>query len=514
MSAVEEVLERHLDRAQTRPFLFVGSGFSRRYLGLETWTDLLRLFASEVGEFEYYLSAFDSHLPRTAGLIARDYAEFWWKHERKIEEREKHRKTATRSSSPLKIAISEHISQISDFDLSASPYQAELKCLSGLSADGIITTNWDLLLESLFPSYRVFIGQKSIVTQTPQNIGEIYKIHGCCSDPNSLVLTQDDYEEFDAKRAYLAAKLITIFVEHPVIFLGYSVSDSNIISLLKAIVRGLGQSELERLRDNLIFVQRSKSDRPVGVKETVLVVEDLQRPVVQVIADDFEKIYKAIGKQKRKLPASVLRFCKEQLYRITSESKPNDKLCLVDFDDIDDHSEVEFVVGLGIAKQQLGQRGYRAVGAAELFGHLLHEDKSLDCHMVLSQTLTEVPQGRRFLPVFCFLNGRGIRSSQDYKASEYQVDQLVNKQLRDFQTNGYQLSFARDCKNLTTAQIIEKFPPDRVTLMLPWQPFSQINTDALKDFLVEHELRLVEGSYTSFFRKLACLYDRLKYGWL
>ena len=164
MAEVDEVLSAHLAKSQTRPFLFVGSGFSRRYLDLETWAELLRRFAGQVGQYEYYLSASDSHLPKTAGLLAREYAEHWWKSEEKRKEREKYQAIAIRASSPLKIAISEYIMRISDFDLSASQFQDELKQLSGLSVDGIITTNWDLLLEALFPSYRVFIGQQSIVS--------------------------------------------------------------------------------------------------------------------------------------------------------------------------------------------------------------------------------------------------------------------------------------------------------------------------------------------------------------
>ena len=185
----------------------------------------------------------------------------------------------------------------------------------------------------------------------------------------------------------------------------------------------------------------------------------------------------------------------------------------MDYDDIDDYQDIEFVVGLGVAKQHFGQRGYRAVGAADLFRHLLHEDQPLDPHLVLTQTLTDIPLGRRHLPVFCFLKLKGIHTRDDYNKSEYEVDPLVKKSIRDFQTTGYQGGFDRDCAKLTTSQIIEKFPPDKVTLMIPFQPQDKIDTKALRDFLVEHESKLVEGSYTSFFRKLACLYDKLVYGW-
>ena len=103
--------------------------------------------------------------------------------------------------------------------------------------DGIITTNWDLLLENLFErdNYKVYVGQGHLLFSNPQKIAEIYKIHGCCKDPKSLVLTRSDYDDFHKKNPYLAAKLLSIFIEHPIIFIGYSLDDENIRSILCSI---------------------------------------------------------------------------------------------------------------------------------------------------------------------------------------------------------------------------------------------------------------------------------------
>lgn len=89
------------------------------------------------------------------------------------------------------------------------------------SITGIITTNYDGLIEErIFSKYKYqkFIGQEELIFSSITGIGEIYKIHGCYSNPNSIIINEEDYKSFDEKYDYLAAKLLTIFMEHPIFF--------------------------------------------------------------------------------------------------------------------------------------------------------------------------------------------------------------------------------------------------------------------------------------------------------
>lgn len=52
-SELKNILENHNGGA----FLFIGSGFSRRYLGLEDWASLLSKFTEDVKPFEYYMTS-------------------------------------------------------------------------------------------------------------------------------------------------------------------------------------------------------------------------------------------------------------------------------------------------------------------------------------------------------------------------------------------------------------------------------------------------------------------------
>ncbi|MCV5737918.1 SIR2 family protein, partial [Escherichia coli] len=65
--------------------------------------------------------------------------------------------------------------------------------------------------------------------------GEILKMHGCSSQYETIVLTAEDYTDFNKRKKYLSAKLLTYFAEHPLFFFGYSATDTNIKGILSDI---------------------------------------------------------------------------------------------------------------------------------------------------------------------------------------------------------------------------------------------------------------------------------------
>ncbi|UEL23071.1 SIR2 family protein [Pseudomonas fluorescens] len=216
-SHVTDQLTKLLKANTAAPFLFIGSGFSRRYIGLENWEELLSRFCEKIKNFGFYSSQNNRDMPKTASDMAKDFNPVWWESDEFSESRKNHQGEMHHVSSALKFEISNYLTGISSNKPTDEKYVKELEVLSRINVDGIITTNWDLFLEELFPDYQVYIGQEELLFSNPQSIAEIYKIHGCSSRPNSLVLTSEDYEAFEAKNPYLAAKLITLFIEHPII---------------------------------------------------------------------------------------------------------------------------------------------------------------------------------------------------------------------------------------------------------------------------------------------------------
>ncbi|MFC3943993.1 hypothetical protein CCU68_12095 [Pseudomonas gingeri NCPPB 3146 = LMG 5327] len=512
-------IEHHLtkilkDRA-AGAFLFIGSGFSRRYIGLESWEGLLSRFCEMGKPYEFYRGSADGNTPVAAKLLANDFHNHWWGSPTYSESVKLNKDKIKDSSSALRIEICNYLAKLDPSAALNDGYREEVELLSSLNVDGIITTNWDLFLEELFPDYKVFIGQNELLFSNPQEICEIYKIHGCATEPQSLVLTSDDYTTFNERNAYLAAKLITVFVEHPVIFLGYSLSDPNITGLLRAISLCIGEDQIEQLRSNLIFVQRPKSGESPGVSDTYLTIDKVQIPLVLVKTDDFTEVYKALSATRRKIPARVLRYCKEQLYELVRSLEPEKKLCVVGIDEIENKEDVEFLVGIGLAAgepSEIAKVGYDAFEVRDLIHDALFEDRNYDPTQILHSTIPRAGRNTPYVPIYKYLREIGITNEESYKASKLKLNKWAKYNRDNLRLKTFKSAFTKR-KGQTMEEIIKSCPPESAATLIPFLPENQINLDQLRDFLVSNEDKFENHPYASYFKKLVSLYDRLKWGW-
>ncbi len=62
---IKETVTRLINRAGRSPYLFVGSGFSRRYMGTDDWEGLLRHLCSRLSDDPF---RFDAYLARCGGM--------------------------------------------------------------------------------------------------------------------------------------------------------------------------------------------------------------------------------------------------------------------------------------------------------------------------------------------------------------------------------------------------------------------------------------------------------------
>ncbi len=335
----EEVTQDVLDvlgQAGCQPILFIGSGFSKRYAGAPNWEDLLRQLALKCPnidkDFAYYKQK-NADLIQIGTIFSDAYREWAWN-----SGKENFPAKYFSENFPSDIFIKHTISQMLENlgpekgTYGSAELDKEISALKSMNPHAIITTNYDQLLEPLFPEYERIIGQ-SIMSKPFFSIGEIFKIHGCISDPLSLVLTSQDYLDFNTDKKYLSAKLLTYFAEHPLLFIGYKAEDPNIKSILYDVSRMFRPALA--LSPNIYILEwdSALAANSYPPRERVLNVgDDISVRIKSITANSFEWVFKAFGNNGalEKINVKLLRSLMARTVNLIRRDIPN-KNVEVDF---------------------------------------------------------------------------------------------------------------------------------------------------------------------------------------
>lgn len=414
---IKNEITKKLKLTKAPPILFVGSGLSQRYLGTPNWDQLLMMLSQAANDsslaFEMYSSEASSMdnpygiNPKIAELIERDFNKRWYIDDKFKDSREKNIKFAKDKCSPLKIEIAQYFKDISYGNLKPD-MEEEINLLGKVgdrSIGGVITTNYDCLIERIFSKYKYqkYVGQEELIFSAITGVAEIYKIHGCCTNPSSIVINERDYKKFNDKNAYLIAKLLTIFMEYPIIFLGYSISDSNIQDILVSISNCLPQDKIVNLKDRFIFIEWNNTSEDDEITTLQFSVPGKIKSITmtKVRINDYSCIYEALLENKVTYNPRLIKKLKNDIYNIVLAAEPSETLkVLVDIDD-DKLDEIEAVVGFGVASQ-LGIRGYKSFTSEDLCEDLI-KDKGLINKLIVEDSLPVILKTCRNVPMFKYL---------------------------------------------------------------------------------------------------------------
>ncbi|WP_323147851.1 SIR2 family protein [Pseudomonas oryzihabitans] len=512
-------LAEHFKRFEASPMLFIGSGVSRRYLGTENWEQLLLRFCNAIEENPLKLKASSNGDPtKYAQLLAKSYEERWWGRPDSNEVAAEFAEHFTTNSSILKIEISRYLRGVHEGV--NQELQHELSLLEKVNIDGVITTNWDRLLETIFPKFTTFIGQDGLISGRSHGIAEIYKIHGCSSTPNSLVLTEEDYAEYRRKNPYLSSKLLTIFIERPVIFLGYSLADPHIADILEDIIGCFPEKSLEFLRDKLIFVEwHPELDEPT-ITDSVI---HKRIPVKLIRVSSFVELYEVLAETKKRIPAHIFRRIKDELYELVLTDDPKGQLFVRNESDLEsDDSLTEYVVGYGAIStlkkgEAISKQGLIGLSRSDLIRDIIFETNKFDPLDVVSTVLPNLAKGNIKLPIFYYLNRAGYLRQGGVLNSD--LPPLCAGAKSRFDVNLFaELSGGAEFKRSktvpeVTAGINELYHSQEFDLFLRMVPYMdpKLIKAGLPD-LVEILRKHVDTSHAnSGFARLVCFYDLVRY---
>ncbi len=133
------------------------------------------------------------------------------------------------------------------------------KILALLNSKYYITTNYDLLFDSVLEDF-LGCGNLPVVIKDdhiPYADPVTYiKLHGDIAEPESIVLTYDDYDTRFEKNPNLLHLLYSLFAQNLVLFVGYSLRDANVLS----VVRKIGRGDIRYARGMYILVTNPDSE--------------------------------------------------------------------------------------------------------------------------------------------------------------------------------------------------------------------------------------------------------------
>ena len=513
-------LQEVVARFNTTPFLFAGSGITRRYYGLPDWVGLLTHFAEKVKNdqfaFRYYESKVSEledsdKLPTIASYIEKDFNEAWFNSLPGIRsESENVQRSIAEGVSPFKAEIAEYINSIS---VVKNEYQEEVKKLQNIAKNnisGVITTNYDCFFEILFDGYKTFIGQDELVFSQLQGVAEIYKIHGSVRSPLSIVINKNDYHTFREKGKYLAAKLMTIFMEYPIVFIGYSISDSDIQEILGDVVECLPPEKVNSLQKRFIFIDYQKDTNDCEVSSHSLVINGKLIEMTKIILSDFGILYDALSAKKAALPVKLLRRFKDELYSFALTQQPGPTMQVAALDDgrIDEN-----MLALSIGLASTGVYGLaRAVNSEQWYRNIILHDSMYSCDKLLEYVYPELAKQNSWkLPVWYYIANSDYKSSLAESKAPHSYNDIVSED--SIKRNRTAIA-GRTAMEIWTQEKTNVFKAIRLLGFLPEDKIDVEQYQQILETIFKENANILSSSNTSdrsSLKRMIRIYDFLLY---
>ena len=487
---------------RNHPVLFIGSGFSFRYLKhTYTWNDLLSTVCEDLcGNDEMYL---DIKARCTNNGIC-SYDKIATEIEKLFnDELEKDRNgkfveindafydnmRQGVTLSRFKIYIAKLVNSV-DIKAEMSEEINELK-KARKNIGSIITTNYDKLIESIF-EFKPLVGNVILLSNP---YGSVYKIHGCVDDISRIIITENDYKLFDDRYELIRAQLLSLFIHNPIIFMGYSMGDENIKKVMKTIFSYVPNdtSVAENIRKNFLLVEYEKGSKNTEITDHDIVVKGTNIRINKLKTDDYLSLYKSLASIN--LPISAMDVRKVQT--IVKEIYAGGSIKVMITENIDDMKNSDRILAIGSSKTIQ----YQFMTTSEMiynYFKIIEESDSSLISLINKQRISD----NQYFPIFAFSticdkieNVEGLKSIQKNNLEKY-----IQEKCLKYINNHNKID-----KILSDTTIA---PSYKHLAMMYSVFYNKISLDELKIFLQNVPL---EDKKTTDSRRLLCLYDMKMY---
>ena len=499
-------INEFIGQYHNHPVLFIGTGISMRYLeNSYTWDGLLSKVAYELTSDEEYYLELKYKYKNENGY---DFPKIATKIEKKFDKiAEKNRKGKFQKINDIFYKELKKGNGISRFKLYISMLLSDLKFKGEKKEElaqfkkirknisSIITTNYDELIENIF-EFIPLIGN-NILLSNPY--GSVYKIHGCVTSPEEIVITDRDYERFNDKYELIRAQLLSLFIHNPIIFMGYSIEDKNIKNLLRTIFTYVeyGSDIAEKIRNNFLLVEYEKGSEDNFVSEYDIKLENF--PLIRINkikTNNFSEIYDAIASLH--LPISAMDIRKVE--NIVKELHEGGKIEVHITEDLDSLSNSDKVIAIG-SKKTITYEYQTSKEMMKNYFEIIDESNKQIVSLIDKFNISK----SQYFPIYGFsiLHNKLISSHHLKEQQVVNIQNTIERMDRKIK-NEYILS-ETTVNEILSKDDISKTNKDNAILYAIMNDFLDIDD-------LERYLRGYTEKTSTDYRRLLCAYDYKKFG--
>lgn len=490
-----------VSKYNNHPVLFIGTGLSLRYLeNSYSWDTLLQKVAKELNpDPEYYLDIKADNMDETgcsyekiASKLEQDFNQNL-KNDRHgkfefINDQFYENMKNGRNVSRFKLYLAELFRKVKIRENVEEEISELKKARKNISS--IITTNYDRMIEQLF-SFNPLIGN-DILLSNPY--GSVYKIHGCVSQPEKIIITERDYVEFEQKYELIRAQLLSLFIHNPIIFIGYNIGDKNIKDILKTVFSYVDYNSdtARKVRDNFLLIEYEKDSKNVEVLEHDIDIEGFEPIRINKLkTDNFIAVYQALAQLT--LPVSAMDIRKVQ--NVVREICEGGKIQVSITEDLEELKNSDKVLVVGSKKTIK----YEFLTTSEMMANyfqIIEESNSQLLKLIDKQKI----QPTQYFPIYAF--SKICPEISVIEELKKQQKEKINAIIKDapISCKG-QHNNPLDVNN--DSQIAQSY---KTTEIIKSIMSGSMNLDMVKEYLCEYD----EKKSTDY-RKILCAYDLKKY---
>lgn len=499
-------IDAFIQQYKNHPILFVGAGVSLRYIkNSYNWHDLLKVVSFELkNNEEYFLDLISQcrknekpDYAKIASILESEFTSVLQQDRNgKFKDTNDRFYELTKSgvnTTRFKIYISMILNNI-EIKEEMSLELAELKKI-GKNIGSIVTTNYDTFIEN-FLDFSPLIGN-DILLSNPY--GAVYKIHGCITSPDKIIITSEDYDHFHKKYELIRAQLLSLFIHNPIVFFGYSVSDENIKNLLKTIFTYVDSDseQANKIKNNFLLVERDQESESVEITDHDIDIQDFATIRINKIkTNNFTAVYSALSNLS--LPISAMDIKKVQNIVKEIYSGGDGQIKVMITEDLEELKNSDKILAIGSSKS-IQYQYMTAIETINNYFKILDEE-----NFQLLELIDKIRiQSNQYFPIFAF---------HKLNPSITKAEQLKRQQTQMLKDAIAHVSPSAQKNHKTVQEIIddESIPQSLKAKSVLWS--------LMNDYLLIEEAEKLLKDFKNIsdnkseFRQILCAYDLKKYG--